>query len=541
MYNVNAEVFVGIFYTVYLLVGPRDKMNAPEKHTRKTERLARQLKPSDVYNWVVTAGYYPEPYVLPPCFCVCKHPRYGRRFSTFKPGTFAPPVSQVCEVHFPKSDLTDRTFGIMAPDIHSDIAREVAANWEAILDVVFSSNKKVYTYSFPIPVASTTPGQIGSLRAGRMIYEWIEMAERDLVEEAYRYKYLVRADVKNFYPSVYTHSIAWALHTRAEIRKGSNRRDFSFLGNRLDKLFQSANDGCTNGLPIGPVVSDLMAEIVLSAVDINISSEVARMGVLGLRFKDDYRFLCRSMEECRGITKILQRALKDFSLLLSEEKTQVVELPEGIFREWKSRYHGIRLRKGTKIKFREFQELYLGVLRIDREVPGTGIIDTFIADITDDSYMPRFPVTEAHAKKIVSLLLLLGERRIKSFPGILGLLEAMMVSGGRTVRDTIQQHLNRLLGDLSKDEESNRYIISWMLYFLKSNNLPVRPRKRFNNPILASIQGNRMSVFTSYRDFKLFRGVRAARRAGLLLKHIDAFGRKRGPTTFSSRPPKPGG
>ena len=47
-----------------------------------------------------------------------------------------------------------------------------------------------------------------------MIYEFLEMAENDLVAEAYNYKYILKTDIKNFYPSIYTHSIAWALHTK---------------------------------------------------------------------------------------------------------------------------------------------------------------------------------------------------------------------------------------------------------------------------------------------------------------------------------------
>lgn len=497
-------------------------MTRPREHNRRTEKLARLLNPSDVYQWIVTNGYLPESYVLPPCFYVSKHPRYGKRFSRPKKGKFSPLIYQVCEVHFPKTDLTDRTFGIIAPEIHSDIASEIAENWKAIIDVVFNPKKHVYTYSFPIPINSRAPGKIGSLRAGRMIYEWIEMAEDDLVEEAYRYRYLVCADVKNFYPSVYTHSIAWALHSRALIRK--NRHDFSLLGNRLDKLFQNANDGCTNGLPIGPVVSDLMAEIVLSAVDLSISKDLSSKDILALRFKDDYRFLCRTKEECRAATKLLQKGLKDFNLLLNEDKTEVSELPEGIFREWVSRYHLIRPRKGTRLTFKEFKELYLSVLRIDREVPGTGIIDRFIADITDDSYMPLFPVSSAHTNGISSLLLLLAQRRIKSFPRILGLLESMMVSANQPrVSATIENRVNKLLTEYAEAPEDNRYVISWLLYFLKSNKLAVKTTEVFSDPVLASVQANRSSVFASAGNFRLFRGVRVARRSGLLLKHLDVF------------------
>ncbi len=499
-------------------------MTRPREHNRRTEKLARLLDPANVYQWLVTSGYFPESYILPPCFYVSRHPRYGKRFSRWKKGKFMPPIYQVCEVDFPKTDLTDRTFGIIAPEIHSDIASEIAENWKAIINVVFNPKKHVYTYSFPIPVTSKKPGVIGSLRAGRMIYEWIEMAEDDLVEEAYRYKYLVRADVKNFYPSVYTHSIAWALHSRVRIRKDRNRYDFSYLGNRLDKLFQNASDGCTNGLPIGPVVSDLVAEIILSSVDMSISKDLSKRDILALRFKDDYRFLCRTREECRFTTKLLQKGLKAFNLLLNEDKTEISELPEGVFREWVSRYHRIRPKKGRRLTFKEFKELYLSVLRIDREVPGTGIIDRFIADVVDDSYRPLFPVSVAYVNRISSLLLLLGQRRIKSFPRILGLLESMMVSASqRRVSSMIKNRINNLLTEYAEAPEDNRYVISWLLYFLRSNKLAIRTTKVFSDPILESVRTGRNRVFDSAGNFKLFQSVLAARRSGLLLKHLDVF------------------
>lgn len=499
-------------------------MNRPRKHSRDTERLARQLQPTDIYDWLVTVGYFPESYVLPPCFHVTKHPPYGTYFTQRMAREFLPTLSQVCEVHFPKTELTDRTFGFLDPKLHSDIASEIAGGWTSLLDVIFNPAKRVYSYSFPIPVSKTTPGAIGGLRAGRMIYEWIEMAEEDLVEEAYAYKYLVRTDVKNYYPSVYTHSIAWAIHSRAVIRKGTNRNNYSFLGNRLDKLFQNANDGCTNGLPIGPAVSDLIAELILSAVDLVISPGLQQAGVLALRFKDDYRFLCKTQEDCKKVTKLLQKGLKDFNLLLNEDKTEVAVLPEGVFREWVSKYHAIRPKKKAPLSFQVFRELYLAVLRIDQEVPGTGIIDRFIADVTDASYQPLFPVSTFHIEKTISLLLLMAERRIRSLPRILGLVEAMMIASGRTsATRAVERHLNNVLAELSKEPDENRYLISWLLYFLKSNGLTVKGSPSFADPILTSIQSNTCNVFAGAKDFRLFRGVRTARRAGGLLKHLDVF------------------
>ncbi len=330
--------------------------------------------------------------------------------------------------------------------------------------------------------------------------------------------------MKNYDPSVYTHGIAWAIHSRAVIRKGTNRNDYSFLGNRLDKLFQHANDGCTNGLPIGPAVSDLIAELILPAVDLVISPGLQLAGVLALRFKDDYRFLCRTQEDCKKVTKLLQKGLKDLNLLLNEDKTEVAVLPEGVFREWVSKYHAIRPKKKAQLSFQQFRELYLAVLRIDQEVPGTGIIDRFIADVTDASYQPLFPVSTFHIEKTISLLLLMAERRIRSLPRILGLVEAMIIASSRaSATRAVERHLNNVLAEVSKEPDENRYLISWLLYFLKSNGLMVKGSPSFADPILTSVQSNTCNLFAGAKDFRLFRGVRTARRAGGLLKHLDVF------------------
>lgn len=257
----------------------KNALSKPAKHSQRTEELARSLQPKEIYEWLVTVGYFPEAYVLPPCFFVEKYPSYGTRYFPIKK-KYQPDISQLCELHFPKSELTDRTFSIIEPKIHNDIALEFAENWNTFLDILFNPNNHVYSYSFPIPIDPSNRGHLGKLRSGRMIYEYLEMAENDLVEEAYRYKYIIQTDIKNFYPSVYTHSIAWAFETKANIRSSNNRFDNKLLGNRLDKLFQNANDGCTNGLPIGPVVSDLICEVILSAIDLEISATVNKYDIL---------------------------------------------------------------------------------------------------------------------------------------------------------------------------------------------------------------------------------------------------------------------
>jgi Reverse transcriptase (RNA-dependent DNA polymerase) len=499
-------------------------------HFRRTAKLARALKRADVYEWLVAQGYFPEPYVLPPCFTVSKHPSFkaGPYFS-HTAESFKPKVTEYLQVHFPKTELTDRTFGIVDPEIHSDIARTIARNWKTLVTCLFRLRNKVSAYSFPIPLDSNAPGSIGRLRSGRMIYEFIEMTENDLAAVAYRYKYVFKTDVKNFYPSLYTHSIAWAIHGKRWIRQGSNRYNYNLVGNRLDKLFQNANDGCTNGIPIGPAVSDLISEIVLAGVDASLSRRL-NDDVLVVRFKDDYRILAVTEEEGKTAVKALQAALKEYRLELSDAKTEGTCLPEGLFRDWVSQYHAANPRPKSAYTFKRFKETCLSVLRIDRDNKDCGVIDRFLADIVTKRQRLRINLGRRALPQVVSLLLMLAAHRTKAFPKVLAIIELALKSpNGKRYSAEIVAHLvtrlSRLCGSEEKEAE-NRYQAAWICYFLRTNGFDRQLRQanfKFRDPVVRAISTSRFNHFKACSDFKVFRGVKAAGKKISMFEHLDVF------------------
>jgi len=333
-------------------------MSLPKKHNKETKRLLKEVPTDIIAQWLLEEGFYPEQYVMPPSFQVKKMELQDDPYfivdTTGAQQKFDPERSELVNVSFPKSELTDRTFGIISPKIYHDIVWYLMNEWDLVIKTIFNPLNKIYSYSFPIPISKNNEGSLGHLRAGRMIYEFLEMAETALVAEAYNYKYILKTDIKNFYPSIYTHSIAWAIHTKEVIRKKGNRTDFvNFLGLKLDRLFQSANDGCTNGIAIGPAISDLTSEIILSSIDTASSKVIDTKGIdyIGVRFKDDYRFLCQSKQDANFIIKTIQKQMALFNLTLNESKSQIDELPEGLFREWTADYQPFSLRYKRKINY----------------------------------------------------------------------------------------------------------------------------------------------------------------------------------------------
>jgi hypothetical protein len=386
----------------------------------------------------------------------------------------------------------------------------------------------VSSYSFPIPVDRRNPGRPGYLKSGRMIYEFITMTDDDLVSMAYKYTHLVRADIKNFYPSIYTHGLAWALHGKEFIRKKENMHNFEHYGNRLDRLFQCANDGCTNGLLIGPVVSDIAAEIIASAVDKKFTSYVKSKNIdcEAVRFKDDYRILVKSEGDGIAVIKELQSALKEFKLELSDEKTNITKLPDGLFREWVSKYHAVHPKKSKIYSWKQFRELCLAVITIDKSCPGTGVIDRFLADIVSKKGRLKVEVNSHNVEKVVSMLLMLATLRVKAFPKVIAILESLIHhSSNEKIKIQVVKYLEIYLNKLMNDEDRYKYLISWIGYFLVSNDLIDNLDKMpvCKDPITRSIIENQNKIFEDAGDFILFLDCKEVAQKQTMLEYLEIF------------------
>lgn len=140
-------------------------------------------------------------------------------------------------------------------------------------------------------------------------------------------RFLLKADISRFYPSIYTHSIPWAIHGKDFAK---THRDPSHIGNRLDQLISKCQDGQTNGIPIGPDTSLLISEIILAKID----RVLRRKRVKGFRYMDDFEIVCEDERRALEIRSILQEELLKFELHLGESKTSIQPLPVSLEESW---------------------------------------------------------------------------------------------------------------------------------------------------------------------------------------------------------------
>lgn len=102
---------------------------------------------------------------------------------------------------------------------------------------------------------------------------------------------------RNF-PSIYTHSIPWALHGKAVSKKSTSIT--ALAGNLLDKCTQHTRDKQTNGLLIGPHSSNIIAEIILTKIDVELQAKGYKKIA---RHIDDYAFYAEDFAEAARLSK----------------------------------------------------------------------------------------------------------------------------------------------------------------------------------------------------------------------------------------------
>ena len=503
-------------------------MTQIEKHWNETKELVSKIDSKDFGKWLLEQGYFPEQYIFPPNFKIDKFELRDEPHNKapYKNGEqdFTPKLnpSKILNISYPKSELTDRIFGIYAPKAYHDIVWYIEKNWNQIRNHLFGSSNMVYSYSFPIPVTNESVGTLGSLRTGRMIYEYLELAEKDLLSESYKYKYLLKTDIKNFYPSIYTHSISWAIHTKEKIRDG-NELNFRLVGNVLDKLIQFGNDRKTNGIPIGPAISDLIAEIILTAVDKSFTKSIRNKDFVAARYKDDYFFLIKNDEQADRILKSLQNCFKEFNLFINEEKTEKFNLPDGLMRPWILRFnktwYGLISDETQSIKFRDFFTLAQEVILIDSDYPGTAIIDKFLAKFTDknNNYTLKIDYSDLKKKqqavfRTYSLLIHFAKRSKKSFPNTIGVLEAVFRAPedkiSKEIKDSLIQEMKTYNLELQNSNDEHKKI--WWVYFILTNNqlkseIDIKGFYKSDSLYLKSFQKRKQKFFSETTEPELFK------------------------------------
>ncbi len=208
-----------------------------------------------------------------------------------------------------------RVCSIPHPKAYARLALTIAANWQNLRYVSENETSRII------------PKRHDDGRIVIMDYDdRLSTAQQALVA-SFGKRFLVETDISNFYPSIYSHSIPWAVVGVNEAKK--NWKNNGEWYNQLDRALRYTSRAETNGIAIGPATSNIISEAVLARVDDELRAEFTYY-----RYMDDYTAYCQTHEEAERFVFTLARELSKYKLTLNIGKTDIKALPKVATSDW---------------------------------------------------------------------------------------------------------------------------------------------------------------------------------------------------------------
>jgi len=139
----------------------------------------------------------------------------------------------------------------------------------------------------------------------------------------WRISVIAGTDIARFYHSIYTHSIPWAYHGKTAAKADRGVRSASIFFNRADALIRNGQDGQTVGIPVGPDMSRVFAELIGTAIDLEFMARLDGIECTVLRHVDDVWIGANSHADAERALSRYREAIREFELDINESKTKI--------------------------------------------------------------------------------------------------------------------------------------------------------------------------------------------------------------------------
>ncbi|MBU5347916.1 RNA-directed DNA polymerase [Paenibacillus lautus] len=278
-------------------------------------------------------GYFPEDIVSPFTTTSFADNLVNIPITTFE----SKKNTSKCGTHtIPKVKHQRRIRSIPNPLHYLLYCNDIVNHWDEIKNIL---NISKISLSKPV---------IGTKRALEKEINYTDIREKRALASATS-RYFLYTDISRYYPTIYTHSIPWAIHGKDVAKRN---RKHELYGNLLDTRQRNLQDGQTMGIPLGTDTSFLIGEIIGTRIDQYLVDKVPDIN--GFRYVDDFYFYFNSLSEAERCLSYLHSVMKDYELELNPNKTQITELPDSLESNWVSelrlhQFHRSAIRQHTDL------------------------------------------------------------------------------------------------------------------------------------------------------------------------------------------------
>ena len=210
------------------------------------------------------------------------------------------------------------------------------------------------------------------------VKSWWQAVEQRSLAYSLEFSHLLHTDVTDCYGSLYTHSIAWAIHGLEEAKKSKGKN--SLLGNKIDLHIQASRYGQTNGIAQGSVLMDFVAEVVLGYADQLINADLGPCtDIRILRYRDDYRIFANSDERAEAVLKLVSDKLRAVGMKLGVSKTfSSRNVVEGSVKP--DKLAGIELQDLGKANAKKIQKQLMRLHAFGQRYPNSGALRRLVSE-----------------------------------------------------------------------------------------------------------------------------------------------------------------
>lgn len=280
-----------------------------------------ELTKDAVYDGLLMDGWFSDK--LPPVFSTERFLSYCRE----RQRANGKPVSDWVRFKYLRNNGLYREYGIPTPFAYERLVNGISENWDSITEQV-----KRNTADLPYVVSRLHPRKIyGSRAIFQMNYENWQVDAKPEPAILLGRKYLVKCDISTCFPSIYTHSLSWAV-IGIDKAKANRGTDSGLWINKIDQLLQGVCNGETHGLLIGPHTSNVVSELVLTKID----EALFQQGFRFVRHIDDYDCYVDNRSDAERFVFALQAELSKYRLTLNQKKTEIIQFPTALSTDWVS-------------------------------------------------------------------------------------------------------------------------------------------------------------------------------------------------------------